>query len=58
MDVTSPQKAFEIYRETSSLDMMKANEGNPTFERAIQGYNAKYGNKPPQEVYKGLTEND
>lgn len=58
MNITTPQKAFEIYRETSSLDMMKAKEGNPTFERAIQGYKAVYGNKPPNEVYKDLTEND
>jgi hypothetical protein len=55
MNVTTPQKAFEILKDTSSLDLMKANEGTEIFEQAVQGFNAKYGAKPPQEVFKGLT---
>ena len=58
MNVTTPQKAFEILKDTSSLDLMKANEGNKTFESALQGFNSKYGTKPPPEVFKGLTNKD
>ena len=58
VDISTPQKAFDIYSKTASIDMMKANEGNPTFERAIQGYNALYGNKTGPETYNALTEKD
>lgn len=58
VDISTPQKAFDIYKKTASLDLMKANEENPTFQRAIQGYNALYGNKTGPETFNGLTEKD
>lgn len=56
--VQTPQEAFETMKKTAVLDQMKANEGNASFDKAIQGFNAELGNKPPQEVYKGLTKKD
>ena len=55
MSVKTPQKAFDILKQTSSLDMMKANEKTPTFEQAIMGFNAKYGNASPTRIFDELT---
>jgi len=55
MSNKTPQKAFDILRKTSNLDVMKANENNPTFEQAIMGFNAKYGNSSPTKVFNEFT---
>jgi hypothetical protein len=52
------QDAFETMKKTAVLDQMKANKGNPTMDKAIQGFNAKYGNESPTKVYDGLTKKD
>jgi hypothetical protein len=56
--IQTAQEAFKTLKNTASLDQMKANEGNSAFDKSIQGFNALYGNKTPQEVYKGLTKDD
>lgn len=55
MSISSPKKAFDIYRDTTHLDVMKKNSQNKTFEQAVQGFNAKYGNSSPQKIFKEFT---
>jgi hypothetical protein len=52
------QDAFKIMKETAILDQMKANSGNESFDKAVQGFNALHGNSTPQKVYKELTSKD
>lgn len=58
MSNKTAQDSFEILKKTSSLDLMKANDGNPTFAKALNGFNALHSNSTPQKVYKDLTSKD
>ncbi|MBN9294988.1 MAG: hypothetical protein J0G96_13505 [Flavobacteriia bacterium] len=56
--VQTPKQAFETMKKTAVLDQMKANEGSKAFDKAMQGFNAQYGNKPPQAIFEKLTGKD
>lgn len=56
--IQTAKQAFQTMTDTAVLDQIRANKGNHAFDKAMQGFNAEYGNKPPQEVYKGLTKKD
>lgn len=49
------KEAFSIYKDTCHLDLIKANQGTPQFDKAMQGFNAEFGNKTPQETLNAFT---
>lgn len=56
MSIKTDKEAFDIYKKTAVLDVMKAGatNGDPTFERAVTGFRATVRNDNPAGVYKGL----
>lgn len=52
MSHKSDKEAFRILQKTSHLDVMNANKDNPMFNKTVQGFSAKAGNKNPASVYK------
>ena len=52
------KEAYNIYNKTAHLDVMKAgaNSGDPTFAKAVTGFNATVGNSNPVKVYKVFME--
>lgn len=52
MSVKSDKDAFELYKKTANLDVMKANQGSHAYSKAIKGFNATSGNDSPQKVLK------
>lgn len=53
MSVKPDKEAAEILGRTSYLDMLNSNDWN-VFLAARQGFDARYGAKPPTEVFKDL----
>lgn len=49
------QEAFKIFKDTAHLDLMKANQGNSHFDKAMSGFRADFGNKTPQEAFDAFT---
>lgn len=58
MSNKTAQEAFKIYKDTAHLDLMKANQGTPQFDKAMQGFNAEFGNKTPQEAINSFTKKE
>ena len=56
MSHKSDNEAFDIYKKTAALDVIKANQGSPTFDQAVRGFNAEFGNDSPQGVFQGFVE--
>lgn len=55
MSNKTAKEAFGIYKDTAHLDLMKANQGNPHFDKAMTGFNAQFGNKTAQEAFNAFT---
>lgn len=58
MSVSTPKKAFRIFQKTALLDVIDDNVEKEQLKRAGQGFNALYGNVAPQEIYKGLMDDE
>lgn len=56
MSISSDKEASEILKETSYLDMLNSNNSE-VFEKAKRGFEAKYGAKPPTEVFNDMMKN-
>lgn len=52
MSVKTDKEAFEIYKKTTLLDVMKANKDEYAYKQAIKGFNATSGNDTPQKVLR------
>jgi hypothetical protein len=52
MDISTPNKAYEIYRKTAHLDVIKANANSELGGKVARGFVAEMRNAPPQEIYK------
>lgn len=56
MSNKTAQGAFKVYKDTAHLDLMKANQCNPHFDKAMSGFRADFGNKTPQEAFNAFTQ--
>lgn len=56
MSNKTAQEAFGIYKDTAHLDLMKANESNPNFEKIIQGFNIEFNNRPAPDAFAKFIE--
>lgn len=55
MSNKTAQEAFKVYKDTAHLDLMKANQRNPHFDKAMTGFNTDFGNKTPHEAFAAFT---
>ena len=54
MDVATPKKAYNIFKRTAMLDVMKEHQGEHIYDKAMQGFKAMHGNDSPTTIYKEL----
>ena len=52
MNITTPNKAYEIYKKTAHLDVIKANANSELGRKVSEGFTAEMRNASPQEIYK------
>lgn len=52
MNVSTPNKAYDIYKQTAHLDVIKANSDNELGRKVARGFTAEMRNASPQEIYK------
>jgi len=52
MNVSTPNRAYDIYKQTAHLDVIKANSDNELGRKVARGFTAEMRNASPQEIYK------
>lgn len=46
------KEAYEIFKKTAHLDVMKSEKDSGMFSKAVRGFKADVGNRAPHNIYK------